>query len=233
MKKFLISLVLILVVLISLMSTPLFNIQGINVYGNTSVSDNQVRGYIPFGNIFTFSARSAREQLLQNPYVYRMTSSRNFLTREININIIEREKIGYVHFSENHYLAIDREGRVLEVLEQRSSTLPEITGLNFPPFRLGELLEVEAPHIFNTISYLTSLFITYQTPSDIAIDISAGQQIMLNYGLISINLGTNDELDEKIRTMLSILPSIENFKNIGGTLDISNLEGQWFFSLPL
>ena len=220
--------------LVLLLASPLFNISAIHVSGNTRISDAAVYDQIPAGNIFGFSGRKAKNQLLQNPFIYHATFSRNFFTRTLSVTITERQQVAYVLFSENHYLMIDQDGRVLAVTEERTQNLPVITGLTFAPFTLGEYLDIENAYSFATISQLASLFLTYEIdPEIMSINISDNQNLILNFDLITVSLGDATHLDEKFRTALSILPSIDNFRNIGGTLDLSRLDGQWFFSLPL
>ena len=237
MKKLILTLSIIIAVALGFMATPLFNIQLVNVYGNNIVSDAYIRSHVAQGNIFVHSSRDTREGLEVNPYIYRVTTRRNFTRRHVNVYVIEREQVAYIHFNNAHYLYIDREGRVLEVNTSRQSDLPVVVGLSFSAFTLGELLEIDNTSAFNTISHLAGLFLTYDIDTDmITIDVSQPNNTRLNYGSIIVNLGSDSShsgMDEKLRTVLAILPSVSHFKNIGGTLNVSYLNGQWFFALPL
>ena len=232
MMKFVLSFFAIVGAL-GLLASPLFHIQRVEATGYQVVSPQVIQHAVADGNIFTFSGRATRQALLENPYIYRVVTSRQFLRRTVTVDVVERPKVAYVHFNDTHYFYIDREGRILEVSTQRQSPLPVVKGLAFSPFVVGEILAIDNPHAFDTIAYLAGLFLTYDLdPDTLTLNVSDPQNLVVNYGNILIYLGPNQHLDAKLRTALSILPSIAHFKPIGGTLHVSHLDEPWFFSLP-
>lgn len=232
MKKFII-LFLFLVVIGGIMVSPLFRITRINVHNIIALSSGQVIGLINESeNIFAFRSGRAATAIGSNPFVYRVTLSKNYLLREVNIYIIERETIGYIQFSEGQYLHVDNSGRVLAVSNEPRSQLPIAVGLNFSGFLVGEVLEALQEEAFYIMATLAGLFITYGiSQNEVKINIVDTSNIRLIYGNIIVNLGLPQDLDEKIRILLSILPKVTPFRYIGGSLNIRDINEQWVFSV--
>ena len=232
MKKILI-LVLVVLTLVGILASPIFNISHIEITNIDELSYQQVLMMIDEpANIFAFNRRRASDAIILNPYVYHVAISKNYISREINIHITERSTIGYVRFSEGQYLRVDNTGLVLSVVNYRQLPRPVVAGLDFTTFRVGEPLEVAAYGVFNTIATMAGLFLTYDIDDyALQIDITDPANLRLNYGNIIISLGQPRDLEEKLRILIPILPEIAPFRNIGGHLNISDINSQWIFSI--
>ena len=229
MKKFLIVLLTALVI-IGFLASPIMNIRYVNVYGNNNLSTASIINAIPEPtHIIAYSRRRAIEQILNtHPLVYRASITRDFISREITIDITERIVIAYVRFSEEQYLHIDIEGRVLTTSTYSGPSLPIVSGLYFTSFSLGEYLEIEEENLY-ILATLATLLTTYNINSMI-VEIQDISNIRMRYGNVSINLGNAQNLDEKIRVFIAALPYVSYFRNIGGILHIYDINSQWRLS---
>jgi len=234
MRKFFIVIVIVVGV-VGLLASPLLSIQRIDVVNNSILSERQVLNLLPndlSDNVLAFSTRQATASILENPYVQRVRIIKNFWERTITIELVERTVVAYVQFSSNQFLHIDREGRVLEVSSAIPQPLPIVTQLDFADFMLGEVLQVENKESFNILAVLAGIFLAYNIEQEIMrVDISDIHNLRLHYGNIVVNLGTMDDIEEKIRIMQSILPEINHFRDMGGILNIPDIRGQWVFEL--
>ena len=228
MKKILIILLTALSI-IGFLASPIMNVRYVNIYGNNALTTSAIMNTIPEPtHILSYSRRRAVDSILStHPLAYRVSLTRDFFRREININIIERIVIAYVMFSENQYLHIDIEGRVLTTSTYIGPELPIVSGLYFSSFSLGETLQIEKDNLY-ILATLSTLLTTYNVNS-MFVEIEDVSNIRMRYGNIFINLGNAQNLDEKIRVFIATLPYVSQFRNIGGTLHIYDINSQWRF----
>lgn len=219
--------------IIIFLSSPLFNIRIININNNDVVTETQIINMIgDTNNMLAFSKRNAKNAIYKNPYIESVSISKDYINREINIEIVERVTIGYIQFNQDTFLFIDQEGRVLEVNSYFTRPLPIVVGLDFSEFTLGEILEIENEDAFYIVSTLAYLFDIYDIEQDIVrVDVTDAQNIHFYYGQIAINIGTVDDIDKKVRIVNSILPELIHWKDIGGNLDVTNIDNDWVFQI--
>lgn len=222
-----------IICIIVFLSSPLFNIRAININNNDVVTETQIINMIgDTNNMLAFSKRNAINSIYNSPYIESVSISKDYINREIYIDIVERVTIGYIQFSQDIFLFIDKEGRVLEVNSFFTKPLPIVVGLNFSEFTLGEILEIENEDAFYIVSTLAYLFDIYNIEQDIVrVDVSDPQNIHFYYGQIAINMGNVEDIDKKVRIVNSILPEIIHWKNIGGNLDVTDINNSWVFQI--
>ena len=233
MKKILI-LIAVIISLGAIFASPIFHVASFNIENINELTREQVLAamgeYHP--NIFAFSSRQAQEMIAQSPHVYRVVISKNYINRQVSINIVERMTISYVRFSEGQYLQVDNTGLVLSVVNYRALQRPVVAGLDFTTFMLGERLDVASYGVFHTIATMAGLFLAYDIDIDtLYIDISDSSNLRLNYGNVLISLGLPQDLEQKMRILIPILPELSLFRTIGGHLDISDINSQWVFRI--
>ncbi|MCL1996080.1 MAG: FtsQ-type POTRA domain-containing protein [Defluviitaleaceae bacterium] len=233
MKKVII-LILVIVTLGGILASPIFHISNFNIVYISELAPEQILAMIDdqHPNIFAFNRRQAVAAIAQSPAVYRVTISKSYINRQININITERRTVGYVRFSQSQYLQVDNTGLVLSVANYRSLPRPIVAGLDFTTFMVGERLEVAGHGVFQTMATMAGIFLAYDIDMDaLYIDITDPSNLRLNYGNIIISLGPPQDLEEKIRILIPILPELALFRTIGGHLDISDINAQWVFRI--
>lgn len=218
---------------ITLLGSPLFYIRAINITNNNVVTESQIISSIGNEtNMLAFSKRNTKNILLNNPYIKDVNIRKNYISREIDIDIVERLVIGYIQFSQDIFLYIDEEGRVLEVNSFFTIPRPILAGLNFSEFTLGEILEIENEEGFYIVTTLSYLFDIYEIEKDIVrLDVSDSNNIRIYYDQIVINIGTMHDIDYKVRIVREVLPELAHMRNIGGRLDIRYVDRPWIFEL--
>ena len=222
MKKIVISVFAFVIVSFLVMASPLMNVQRIIVTGNERISFAEIverAGLSGDVNIFAFRSALAKESLHANTYIKHVDIVRDFRGRSLEINIVERSLSAYVRFRDNTYLFVDSEGMVLESRTSFTERHPVVEGLRFNEFTVGEYLEVENRDAFYSMLVISGLFELFDIAQDIIrIDLSREDEIHFYYGNINIQMGSRQNLDLKIRTMMEILPTLEPYRHIGGFL---------------
>ena len=228
MRKIFILLLTILGI-IGFLASPIMNVRYVHIYGNDALATSVILNAIPEpSHIISYSSRRAEETLISSlPRVYRASVTRNIFLRELTLEIVERRVIAYILFSEEQYLHIDIEGRVLATSTYTSPNLPVVSGLYFTSFGLGEYLEINDESLYVLGQFAT--FLTAYNVTGVRVDVEDTNSLRLHYGNIIVNLGDDTHLGTKIRVFLGILPYISRFRNIGGILHIYDINGQWRF----
>ena len=215
-----------IMVLVLIAVSPVMGIQSISINGNYRLTSAQIlssSGLSEGANIFAANSVAAKENLYSNPYIRQVDIVKSYHNRSITINITERQLSGYVRFRDNTYLFIDRDGMVLEARTSFTERHPVIEGLRFSEFSIGSYLDVENYGALENMLILSELFEEHNIHQDIIrIDLSREDEIHFYYGNINIQMGSNRDLDLKIRKMMAILPELEAYKHIGGFLHMQD-----------
>lgn len=129
--KFAGAVVLFFLLLYLLGCTPLFQVNGFDIEGNFSLTDEKVialSGIEPGDNIFYANLRSARRSLRDNPFVEDVTIRRNLPDR-ISVQLKERRSVGYIVTTDG-YIQVGEDGRLLAIQQSLSNySLPVISGV--------------------------------------------------------------------------------------------------------
>lgn len=155
----------------------------------------------------------------------------------LQITVQERQLIGYVQYLDCN-LYFDSEGRVMDsvIREEENGTdtadggsealtaeavgktatsfvaamkeAPRITGLSFTHAQLHEILPVSDDSVFYTILGIARMINKYDINPD-EVNFDENMQITLTYGNLTVNLGKDELIEEKLTRMAAILPSIE------------------------
>lgn len=156
----------------------------------------------------------------------------------LQITVQERQLIGYVQYLDSN-LYFDSEGRIMNSVVRQEETdeeeqqvlaaeavgktatsyvaamkeAPQIRGLNFAWARLHEVLPVEDASVFNTILGISRMINKYSIFPD-AVVFDEKMDISLIYGEITVDLGADQLMEEKLARVAAILPSIEGKQGI-------------------
>ena len=217
----------ILLILLVLAISPLFNVAQITVSGNINrPTDELIRtaGLDNPINIFAVSTRGIQKALLKDPYINGASITKDYINRTIDLNISERMLRGYVEYMPGTFLYIDETGRILEVSTRFTEKLPVIVGLDLRPFTVGQLLDAPHQKSFETLTTLAQLFHKHGLESDvIKVSLQDNDNTRLYVGNIAVDLGDIRDADVKLRRLKRTLPELEKRGLSGGFLDLTDI----------
>lgn len=130
----------------------------------------------------------------------------------IRITVYEKAMAGYIEYLDR-YMYFDKDGIIVEASEQRTSGIPQVTGLSFDHVVMYEKLPVENPEIFADILDITQLLNKYSIQAD-KIQFDKSMHKTLYFGEARVSLGSNDNIGEKIMKLKAILPGLEGKKGL-------------------
>lgn len=232
-----------ILVLAILLFLFLFQINTVTVEGNIHYTDAEVKAMVMddifSGNSLLFSLTKRTEEIENVPF---MESIRVEMTARDAIRLVVTEKniVGYLA-CDNAYWYFDRDGMVVEKtaepvltaeerLEKAASEntdegviqgaelpvknfVPLVEGLSFEQITVGKELNIPNPGIFNALSSINQMINKDNIPPDKVV-YDEDSNITLVYGDIEVRLGKDEQLEEKMNTLASIMPQMEGMSGV-------------------
>lgn len=219
-RKLVIAVLLIglLFAVIGVMAFQRIDNNDISIEGNVKYTKEEMIEYIfqsdwdknPF--VLYYKTKYGTQQVI--PFVDQYEVQITSLT-SVKITVYEKKIIGYVtYMGSNMYF--DKDGTVVESSAEVLDGIPRVTGLEFDSIVLSESLPVEDNEVFRLILDTTQTLQKYSIGVD-KIYISDKKEVSLYMQNIKVELGTNEDMNDKIRTLSDMLPQLEG---LSGTLDI-------------
>ena len=205
-------------------SLPLFNIEEIEINGNSIIEKEAIVNAITQNKnktIFTLPYSEVRRELKKNPYLQDVSFIRIFPDK-LSVTVTERVLSGYVQYMNGEYLYIDEEGIVLEIAPDYIERLPVVVGIRFNSFSIGAPILPDNSQTFTTLVELQYLFNKYELESEIIkVDLRDESNIHLYIYNIDVEFGDITNADEKTRALKEILFNIPDYEIVNGFLDMN------------
>lgn len=241
--KFLFTLVLLMVALVFLVLSPLFNITKIEMRGSKQYSQEEIisvtnlalgnNAFKMMGNNISSILRLrylSDESRIKNHFPYiKDASVKYIIPSKVILNLSEREP-KYLVLKDSEVFLMDGEGILVDKVEDlKNLTLPVINGLNFEKFEVGQALKPKDLERLNYVSKLKNALLesdkddTFKL-SDIVsyFDVSDMRKISVMVdSKILINFGDLQDLNYRIR-FAKYLYSKSIGKQDRGSLDFSS-----------
>ena len=139
----------------------------------------------------------------------------------ITIRVYEKNIVGYVQYlGKNVYF--DKDGIVLDSSKRRVGSAPLIKGLTFTEWSIGKKLPSDDDKKFQTILTITQLVEKYDLEID-GIKFTAENEIVLQHGGITIELGEGEYLAVQMMNLGNIL---KNLEGMSGTLYMKDFDSE-------
>ncbi len=135
----------------------------------------------------------------------------------VTITVYEKSMAGCVLYMDQ-YVYFDDEGTVLETSPEKLEDVPCIEGLTFSQIVVGEKLPVDNTDMFQQILTMTQLIDKNNLMID-GIRYNSNDEIILYKDDIKIELGSGENLEDKLMNLESILGKLEGKS---GTLDMTD-----------
>lgn len=139
--------------------------------------------------------------------------------KDFEVTFYEKSLVGYIEYM-GSYKYFDKDGIVVESSSRLIEDVPFVTGIDVDYIVLHSKLPVEDEQVFDLLLDLTQLLYKYDIDVE-KINISKGLEIKLYLGNVRVELGTDENLSEKIMDLKDIMP---NLGDASGTLDMKVLD---------
>lgn len=219
-RKVILLFILLLLAAAVLAVVGIFSIKKINISGNEHYTEEEIEKLI-FSNKYCYNSL-----YLYWKYNYNKEYSFPFIdtidvelisNNEVKINVYEKSMVGYIEYL-GSYMYFDKDGIVVESSSELVEGVPLITGLKFDHIILHKELAVEDKAVFNTIVSITQLLAKHEITPD-RIYFNSTYDMTLYFGDARVNLGADNETEEKIILLKNILQDLEG---LSGVLHMEN-----------
>lgn len=217
----------IIIIFIAFISVLFFanQIKTAEVEGNEYYMEDEIKNLIINGTL------EKNAWYLHWKYTYGKTEDIPFIdtvevsltgTGKVKITVYEKGIIGMVEYLDND-IYFDKDGILVESIKSDSlvdgtvpeniKSIPEITGLSFDNLVIGEKLPVEDDAVFDAILSLTQMLKKNNLTPD-KIHFGKDLNITLTFADVKVQLGTDENLDEKIIRLSALVDELEGRNGI-------------------
>ena len=192
-----------------------YKVDSVQVRGTTHYSDEEVKKMVLRGPLASNSVLA--------PMIYSTTDTDDvafvdaFKVTQINRNTIcisvkEKKPVGCIHYLDS-YVFFDRNGIFVEGSKTRDESVPYFDGIQVNSVVMDEKLDIKGDSVLNTAVALSTIFQKNEMIPD-HIQFDSSYSISLIYGDIKVQLGKDEDLEEKMNRVIAILPKLTGKKGI-------------------
>ena len=202
--------------------TQVFTVKNVVVEGNELYSSKQIENMVlddeySWNSLYVY-LKYRFVDIGEVPFVDTMEVSLDS-PHTVHIKVYEKGMLGYLYIDsigQNAYF--DKDGFVVETSTDVIEGVPKITGIKCDEVVLYEKLTLENKRILRDLLTLTQTLKKYELlPDEISYD--SNMEPVLYYGPIQVNIGTEDNLSQKVVRLSIILPQLSG---LSGTLHLES-----------
>ena len=193
-----------------LLAAGIFRVDKVEVTGNSYYTEEEIKQLVMGENnnslylVFLYDYLDGKEI----PFVDSVEVSMK-APNHIKIRVYEKTMIGYVQYMGSN-LYFDKDGTVVESSGEILQGVPCIKGLKFDTLTLYQPLNVSNKDIFDILLSITQMMKKYELEPDAITLQKDGEEIILTFANVRINLGNGKNMDQKAARIQSLLPDLED-----------------------
>lgn len=192
-----------------------YKVDSVEVRGTSHYTDEEVKAMVLRGPLASNSVLA--------PMLYSTTNTDDvafvdaFKVTQLNRNTIcisvkEKKPVGCIHYLDS-YIYFDRNGIFVEGSKTRDESVPYFDGIQVNKVVMDEKLDIKGETVLNTAVALSTIFQKNDKIPD-HIQFDSSYSISLIYGDVTVQLGKDENLEEKMNRVLAILPDLTGKKGI-------------------
>lgn len=192
-----------------------YQVDEVQVMGSSHYSEKQIRKMVLKGPLASNSILApllyTKQSTKDVPFIDGYTVTR--LNRHtICVSVKEKDIVGCIPYLDS-YIYFDRNGVFVEGSTERNEKIPFFDGIKVKKVILNEKLPIKDETVMNTAVALSTIFAKNDKVPD-HIEFGDDGQISLVYGDITVKLGKDEYLEDKMTRVLAILPLVSGKKGI-------------------
>ena len=223
---FVVSVVLIILIMFV---TPLFNIKNISVSGNLVVSLDQINaciGDVVGKNLFSTWNSTVEKRLKSIAYIEEVEVGKALIPPTLYVNIKECDIAAYFEI-DGKQVIINSDLKVLDDSNTFSlDGVPLVRGIDIPNHEVGRYLSSKEGEKLQALSvFLKTMAEVEELSGVLYFDLTSITDLKFNYGgTLDVYCGSILELDKKLRMFKAVMTSGSIKSDAKGTLDLTNPE---------
>ena len=192
-----------------------YKVDSVEVRGTSHYTDEEVKKMVLRGPLASNSVLA--------PLFYSTTKTDDiiyvdaFKVTQLNrsticISVKEKKIVGCIKYLDS-YIYFDRNGIFVEGSQTRDETVPYFDGIQVNKIVMDEKLDIKGDTVLNTAVALSTIFQKNDMIPD-HIQFDSSYSISLIYGDITVQLGKDENLEEKMNRVIAIMSKIQGKKGI-------------------
>ena len=202
-----------------------FRIRSIDVRGNERYSAEQIRDDLIYDfktrNTLYFSWKYRSDEPAADAPYLKSVQAIMLSPTSVRIVVKEGQMVGRVQFEDKN-VYYDADGVVQEISDTIYAGIPLVTGVEIETPQPYQKLVTKNASLLRTMLNITLLLIKNELIPD-SVTFDANQNMILRLGPVTVQLGQDEYLEEKIANLVSIYPEI---KGEAGTLNMEGFTGR-------
>lgn len=206
---------LIVIVGYVMLSMGAFNVKYIEVKGNKQFTDDEISTHILEDKYCQYAPYLYLKYKLFKPKIMPFVADMNIeLTglNKVRVEVEEKPIVAYAEHLDSH-IFFDCDGIIVESSNRTIPGLVRIDGLNFKSYKLYERPELDNPVILDSLNGIVRIMNKYKLKPD-SLYVNKRGEIDLKFGFLTVKLGMEEALDEKISKVASIIPKLNEQRGI-------------------
>lgn len=195
----------------------------VNVEGTEHYSAEEIKQSVFSGdymdNMLYFALYTRFNGIHKLPFVEDIEVSYEGL-HTVNLRVYDKAISGCIQYM-GQYVYFDRDGIVLQSMQEKREGVTVVTGISFGTFTVGEAFEVEDDSMFAMIMNLSQL-ITHNHIDAERIHIKE-DSVLLYAGKVTVTLAKKEMYDVEFSALGSVLDTVKE-QNFSGTIDMTEFE---------
>lgn len=192
-----------------------FNVRHIEVRGNKQFSDVEISEHILSDRYCRYAPYIYLKYKLFKPKVMPFVADMDVkLTGldTVRVDVKEKPIVAYAEHMESH-LFFDCDGMIVESSDRTIPGIVRVEGLNFKSYKLYERPKLDNPVILDSLNGIVRKINKYDLKPT-SLEINKRGEINLKFRELTVRLGMDEALDEKLSRVASIIPMLNDKKGI-------------------
>ncbi len=202
-----------------------FQIRSIDVKGNERYLAEQIRDDMIYDfktrNTLYFAWKYRNNQPAEDVPYLKSVQATMLSPTSVRIQVTENPIVGRVQY-ENTNVYYDADGVVQEITDTIYAGIPLVAGVEIEKPQQYQKLVMGNSSTLRTMLNITQLLIKNELIPD-SVTFDGSQNMILRFGQVTVNLGQDEYLEEKIANLVSIYPQIAGE---AGTLNMEGFTGK-------
>lgn len=192
-----------------------FKVENVEIMGSSHYTEEEIKEMILRGPMASNSVLApmiySTDDAGDIPFVEGFSVSQ--LNRNtIVISVKEKQPVGCIPYLDS-YIYFDRNGIFIESSKEREESVPYFDGIQVDYVIKDEKLPIKGTTVLNTAVALSTIFQKNEMIPD-HIEFDNSYQISLVYGDITVQLGKDEYLEDKMARVIAIMPKLSGRKGI-------------------
>ena len=202
-----------------------FRIQSIDIKGNERYASEQIRDDLIYDfktrNTLYFSWKYRTKGPAEDAPYLASVQAAMLTPTSIRLDVTENQLVGRVQYQDKN-VYYDNTGVVQEISDTVYERIPLVTGIDIEEPQLYQKLTMDNTSTLRTMLNITQLLIQSDLIPD-SVKFSDNGNMKMRLGSVTVKLGQDEYLEEKIANLVTIYPQIAGQE---GTLNMEGFTGK-------